>query len=390
MPRVDPRVERLDPAVEHLREAGDGGDVGHRQAGVAQRARRATGRDELEPASDEAAAELDQAGLVRDRQQRATRVGIAASARSRSTATRRPPDGTDARRRARARRPAAAAGARPPGSGRGASSRRRRAGPATASWATIGPPSRVASTRWTVQPVTFTPWASASSTACGARERRQQRRVRVQDPAVEGGEDRRPDDAHVAGEHDDVDAGAPSSVVGRAVASSPPGTSAVSIPCSAAQSSAGQARSAKTRTISPPSSPRRRRRDERPQVRAGARDADRDRGRSRTRPRSAASSRRSTYRAPPTRMPRRPRRRPRRRCRRASKASRSPPRPRRRQHDDHPEAAVERRPQLVVVEAAERPEEPHHRRHRPARRVEPRAPGPPAGPAARCRAARRR
>ena len=43
-----------------------------------------------------------------------------------------------------------------------------------------------------------------------------------------------------------------------------------------------------------------------------------------------------------------------------------------RQHDDHAEPAVERRPQLRVVETAERPEQAHDRRHRPARRVEPR------------------
>ena len=36
---------------------------------------------------------------------------------------------------------------------------------ATGSWRRIGPPSSVASTRWTVQPVTRTPWASASRTA---------------------------------------------------------------------------------------------------------------------------------------------------------------------------------------------------------------------------------
>ena len=46
---MDPRVERLDPPVEHLGEAGHGRDVGHRQAGLAQRPCRAAGRHELEP-----------------------------------------------------------------------------------------------------------------------------------------------------------------------------------------------------------------------------------------------------------------------------------------------------------------------------------------------------
>ena len=42
-PAVDPRVERLHPPVEHLREAGDGGDVGDRQA------RRRAGRAPCRP-----------------------------------------------------------------------------------------------------------------------------------------------------------------------------------------------------------------------------------------------------------------------------------------------------------------------------------------------------
>ena len=45
---VDARMERLDSAVEHFREAGHGGDVGHRQSGRAKRASRASGRNQLE------------------------------------------------------------------------------------------------------------------------------------------------------------------------------------------------------------------------------------------------------------------------------------------------------------------------------------------------------
>ena len=51
---VDARVQRLDPAVEHLREPGHGRDVGDRQAPLAQGPRRAAGRHELEPEPDEA------------------------------------------------------------------------------------------------------------------------------------------------------------------------------------------------------------------------------------------------------------------------------------------------------------------------------------------------
>ncbi len=164
-PGVDPRMERLDPPVEHLREAGHGGDVGDRQAGVAQgprgapRSRRARSRGRR--------------GRDRARRGRSCRRRTAARGEGRGRARPRgqvqrhvaPVDGERLGEQ-RGRPPAAGAGARPPGSGRGASPRRRRAGPRTGSWATIGPPSRVSSTRWTVQPVTGTPWASASPTAC--------------------------------------------------------------------------------------------------------------------------------------------------------------------------------------------------------------------------------
>ena len=76
-PGMDPRVERLDPPIEHLGRPGDCGHIGHRQAGVAQRPGRATRRDQLEPASDEAATELDDAGLVVHRQQCPARDGDA-------------------------------------------------------------------------------------------------------------------------------------------------------------------------------------------------------------------------------------------------------------------------------------------------------------------------
>ena len=162
---MDPRVERLDPAVEHLREPGHRGHVGHRQAGVAQRPRRAAGRDQLEAAGDEAAAELHQTGLVRDRQQSAARDG---DARVRAGEVHGHAPAVDDQRvgqqqRDRARQQPVLDRADPVVE---AGRRRRRAGSSTASCATIGPPSSVASTRWTVQPVTAAPCASASATAC--------------------------------------------------------------------------------------------------------------------------------------------------------------------------------------------------------------------------------
>ena len=166
-PGVDPRVERLHPAVEHLGEARDGGDVGDREAGVAERPGGAAGADELEAARDEAAAQVREPGLVRDGQQRAARDRGAGVDRRRVEAR---PAGARRRRQrpgeqGRDRR-AAAAGARRRGAARGAWPRRRPGSTGTASWATIGPPSSVASTRWTVTPVTATPAASASRTAC--------------------------------------------------------------------------------------------------------------------------------------------------------------------------------------------------------------------------------
>jgi hypothetical protein len=72
---VDRRVQRLDAAVHHLREAGHVGDGDHRQAGIAQRARRAAGRDQLEAARGEPTAQVDDACLVGDAQYRSWHIG---------------------------------------------------------------------------------------------------------------------------------------------------------------------------------------------------------------------------------------------------------------------------------------------------------------------------
>ena len=124
----------------------------------------------------------------------------------------------------------------------------------TASWRRIGPPSSVSSTRWTVTPVTAAPWARASATAWA--------------PGNAGRSDGctlRTRPGHVASTRGPTMRMYPASTtmststaanVSASVASSPPGISAVSNPCSAAQSSAGHARSAKTRTTEPPRPPR--------------------------------------------------------------------------------------------------------------------------------------
>ena len=68
-PAVDPRMERLDPAVQHLGEPGDGRHVGHGQSGVAQRLRGAPGGHEFEAGLHEAARERHEARLVGNGQQ---------------------------------------------------------------------------------------------------------------------------------------------------------------------------------------------------------------------------------------------------------------------------------------------------------------------------------
>ena len=188
-PGVDPRVEGLDPAVEHLREPGHGRDVGDRQSGVAQRARRAARRDELEAARDEAARKVDEAGLVGDRQEGASR-------------------------RRRARRRGCRRGPRATVEGRSRCSTAwirswsaRSSSPAmtgTASWARIGPASRSAVTTWTVHPVTRTPAREGVANGMRARERRQEARMDVEDPARVRRQDLGTDEAHVAGQDDEV------------------------------------------------------------------------------------------------------------------------------------------------------------------------------------------
>ena len=65
---VDGRVQRLDPAVHHLGKAGDVGDVDDRQPGVGEGLGGAAGRDQLDPERGQAAAEIGEAGLVRNTQ----------------------------------------------------------------------------------------------------------------------------------------------------------------------------------------------------------------------------------------------------------------------------------------------------------------------------------
>ena len=69
---MDRRVQGFDPAVYDFGKTGMVGDLGHRDAGVAQGLRRASGRQDLDGALVKEAAQLDEAGLVGDRNQGAT------------------------------------------------------------------------------------------------------------------------------------------------------------------------------------------------------------------------------------------------------------------------------------------------------------------------------
>ena len=258
---VDGRVQRLHAPVEDLREAGDGAHVGHRQARVPQRARRAAGGDQLEPP-----------------RRRSPRPSSASPVLSLTDSSAR----------------------------RGAGSARSRRRDVTRACAAHRPRARPASRRATARgssrcsTALIRSWRRRLVVAASDRDRllehdraAVERRVdevdraagdlgavleRVADGVAAGNagssdgcvlrirpwnaaERRGADEPHVAGEGDDVDRGGRS--VARVPSAAPSSASRpgrqqrVSIPCSAAQASAGHSRSAKTRVTSPPSSPRR-------------------------------------------------------------------------------------------------------------------------------------
>ena len=63
---VDFGVQRLDPAVHHLGEAGDVGNIGDGEAGVAQGLGGAAGGDEFVAGLGEGLGEIDEAGFIGD------------------------------------------------------------------------------------------------------------------------------------------------------------------------------------------------------------------------------------------------------------------------------------------------------------------------------------
>ena len=62
-------VQRFDPAVHHFGKAGQVGNIAHRQAGLADQAVGATGRDQFNPGLGQPAGEIGHAGFVEYRKQ---------------------------------------------------------------------------------------------------------------------------------------------------------------------------------------------------------------------------------------------------------------------------------------------------------------------------------
>ncbi len=201
---VDVRVERLDAAVEHLGEAGDRDDVRDRQAGVAQRPGGPPGAHELEAPRDEPGAERREARLVVGGEQ-----GPARDRRVRVEG-----------RRIEARPAGARLHGERPGEERGHGTGKqpvlRRVEPLEqGGLVVVGEHGHglLRHDRPAVEGRVDEVHGHAGDGHAGgervadrvqARERRQQRRVDVEDPAVEPPAHRRPDDPEVAGKHDGV------------------------------------------------------------------------------------------------------------------------------------------------------------------------------------------
>jgi hypothetical protein len=72
-------MQRLHPAVHHLREAGDRRHRHNREARLFQGAHGAARRDEFETPRDEATAELDETRFIRNAQERSRHVEMCRS-----------------------------------------------------------------------------------------------------------------------------------------------------------------------------------------------------------------------------------------------------------------------------------------------------------------------
>ncbi len=65
---VDLGMQRFHPAIQHLREAGEVGNIAYREPGLAQGPRRTSGRNQFHVHAGQLAGEIDQASLIRNTQ----------------------------------------------------------------------------------------------------------------------------------------------------------------------------------------------------------------------------------------------------------------------------------------------------------------------------------
>ena len=215
--RVQPRVQRLHAAVEDLLLAGELGDVGHLEPGLAQRAGGAAGGEDLDPERGQALGEVGDAGLVGDRDQRpahadravvgALVAGVGGGLSHRSTTVRGSlgvdpnPALRDHADRLRVElvldrvdgRLQLLRGRRPTGTG-------------TSRWRIGGPVSTPSSTKWTVTPVVSHARLQRLPDRVEPGEGRQQGGVDVDDAVAEAGDEGGAEQLHVAGEDDEVGA----------------------------------------------------------------------------------------------------------------------------------------------------------------------------------------
>src|SRR5437763_10666502 len=68
-------MQRLDPAIEHFRKAGEVGDVAHRQARFPQQTRGAAGRNQLDVERTQAMGEIGESGFIGNAEQGALDAG---------------------------------------------------------------------------------------------------------------------------------------------------------------------------------------------------------------------------------------------------------------------------------------------------------------------------
>ena len=185
-PSVDGRVQRHDPVAQQLRESGQLLEPRHRHALVGKRLRGPGGREHLDAERHEVARESGDAGLVVDREERATDRHAAISSLTTWGSSRCSTAWTRAR------------------SVSGVSS----GSTGTCSARITGPVSIPSSTQWTVAAVSVTPAASTSSIGCAPGTRAAARSA-CSRPAPEDLEEAGTQQVHVAGEDDELDAALP-------------------------------------------------------------------------------------------------------------------------------------------------------------------------------------